>query len=113
MKIMIMLVLAASFVYASEQITLVNMKIISTSTRTNPGKGNENVCWVVVSDGTTVYQAYQEKYGFGFVSCPVISLGSVVKGGVSRDQQYLLLEIPKGRKTKSQTYHVTDMQAAQ
>lgn len=83
------------------------------STRINPDKGNEKVCYVTVSDGTTVYQAYQEKYAFGMINSPAIRSGSMVNGGVTDNQQYLILNIQKGNKVKRERFRVTDTQAAQ
>ena len=113
MKKVFLLLCLCVFVFASETVALKDMKILSMSTRTNPAKGNENVCWVTVSDGETVYTAYQEKYAFGMVSCPTMKVGTVVQGGVSKNQKHLMLMLPHGDKTKQQNYVVTDMQAAQ
>ena len=86
--------------------------IVSASIRVDPTNNNKT-CWISASDGNTVYAGYVQKYGFGFVSCPALEMNSRVQGGVSKNQRYLFLLLPHGKKTKQETYTITDMQAAQ
>ena len=92
---------------------LKDLKVVSMSNRINRGNGHDKVCTVSVSDGTAVYTAFQEKYMFGMIPCPVIPVGSTVQGSISKNQKHLLLMIPNGDKVKQQNYVVTDIEAVQ
>lgn len=68
-----------------------------------------NVCWIQVSDGTTMYNASLDKGMFG--NCPVVAMNSQITGGVSKNQKYLLLLFPRDKgKTKKETYTISAMQ---
>jgi hypothetical protein len=73
---------------------------------------NNMTCWISVSDGNTAYTGYIEKYGFGYVSCPAVETNSRVQGAISKNQKYFFLLLRHGKKTKQETYTITDMQAA-
>jgi len=105
-------VLICTFMFA-ESVSLVDFVVVGTARRTgaaNVGTSvvSTNVCWITVSDAATLYEAYLEKGMFG--SCPVVSINASIRGGVSKNQKYLILQFPRDKgKPKQETYKISSM----